>query len=158
MNNTPHPLKNLRIVLFEPEIPQNTGSIIRSSSCFGFSVHLIEPFGFIFSDKKMKRSAMDYVDDAEVFTYTSFNDFLNKKDEGRLVLLTPQTPVLHDEFDYLETDYLLMGKESSGVPSHIEALCDTHLRIPMLAGKRSLNLAVSAGIVMSVAARHLKRV
>jgi tRNA (cytidine/uridine-2'-O-)-methyltransferase len=139
----------MRIVLFEPEIPQNTGSIIRSASCFGFSVHMVEPFGFIFSDRKLKRSSMDYADDVRVSLYTSWDDFIDKKDDGRMLLLTPHTDTLHDTFDYLATDYLIMGKESSGVPENVSQMCDIKLRIPMISGKRSLNVAVSAGIVMS---------
>ena len=143
----------MNIVLFEPEIPQNTGSIIRSASCFGFTVHLVEPFGFVFSDKKLKRSSMDYISDVEIKIYTSWDDFLSKKDQGRLLLMTPHTKILHDTFKYQSTDYLLMGKESSGVPEYVEKDCDVQLRIPMLPHKRSLNVAVSAGIVMSAMAR-----
>ncbi len=147
----------MRIILFEPEIPQNTGAIIRSASCFGFSIHMIEPFGFIFSDRKMKRSSMDYVSDVEIKTYSSWGNFLEKKDDGRLLLLTPHTQQLHDEFHYEKTDYLLMGKESSGVPENIAQSCNEKLRISMLEGKRSLNLAISSGIVMSTMMRYIHR-
>lgn len=145
----------MRIILFEPEIPQNTGAIIRSASCFGFSVHMIEPFGFIFSDRKMKRSSMDYANDVEITTYSSWDNFLSRKDDGRILLLTPHTDQLHDTFHYEKTDYLLMGKESSGVPEHIAQNCDEKLRISMIDGKRSLNLAISSGIVMSSMMRYV---
>lgn len=138
----------MNIVLFEPEIPQNTGSIIRSASCFGFSVHLIEPFGFIFSDKKLKRSSMDYAEDVDISIYSSWGDFVSKKAEGRLLLLTPYTETLHTGFAYETSDYLIMGKESSGVPHDVAEACNLHLRIPMIPHKRSLNVSVSAGIVM----------
>ncbi len=143
----------MNIVLYEPEIPQNTGSIIRSASCFGFKVHLIEPFGFVFSSKKLKRSSMDYISDVEINIYSSWPDFLSKKDQGRILLLTPHATHLHDTFHYEKTDYILMGKESSGVPENVENACDISLKIPMLPGKRSLNVAVSSGIVMCSMAR-----
>jgi tRNA (cytidine/uridine-2'-O-)-methyltransferase len=111
-------------------------------------LHLIEPLGFVFSDKKLKRSFMDYGDDVDITIYTSWDDFISRKDQGRMLLLTPHTDTLHNTFEYHQSDYLLMGKESTGVPDHIAQTCDIQLRIPMLPGKRSLNVAVSAGIVM----------
>ena len=142
----------MEIVLFEPEIPQNTGAILRSASCFGFSVSLIEPLGFILSSSKLKRGGMDYLDDLNLKTYSSFEDFLDRKQEGRILLLSPEASKLHNTFDYRETDFLLMGKESSGVPEYVQNRSDEILRIPMLPQKRSLNLAVSASIVMCEAA------
>ena len=145
----------MRIVLFEPDIPQNTGTIIRTCACFGLGLEIIEPCGFVFDDKALKRAGMDYIDYEKIRFHTCFDDFTSTVTPGeRLVLLTTKATTSLYDFHFAGNDILLFGKESAGVPENIHRRADARLRIPMKAGYRSLNLAVSAAVTAAEALRQ----
>ena len=141
-----------RLALFQPDIPQNTGTIIRLCACLGIGLDIIEPCGFPFSDAKLKRAGMDYLDLAAVTRHSNFNHFLAKK-PGRLISVETGTATAYTEFNFLPTDTLLLGRESAGTPADILAKCDFGVFIPQIAG-RSLNVAIAAAIVLSEAVRQ----
>lgn len=149
----------MRIVLYEPDIPQNVGSIIRTATCLGCPVHIIEPCGFPFSVKALRRAAMDYADKADITRHTSFDHFEKARAAagGALVLMTTKAKTSFWDFSFKEDNWLLFGRESAGVPAHVRNLADTSLTIPMQPGFRSLNLAVSAGMVLGEALRQTRQ-
>lgn len=138
----------MRLALFEPDIPQNTGTMIRSAACFDFSVDIIEPCGFLFSDKKMRRAGMDYLDQVEIKQHASWESFVGQK-TGRLILLTTKTDKAYGDFEFLSNDCLIVGRESSGVPQKVVDQVDDLITIPMNAACRSLNVSIAAGIIMA---------
>ncbi|USO02782.1 MAG: tRNA (cytidine(34)-2'-O)-methyltransferase [Alphaproteobacteria bacterium] len=131
------------IALYQPEIAQNVGTIIRLAQCFDMSIDLIHPLGFIFSDAQLKRAGMDYVARAKIEHHQDFHDFTQKK-KDRIVLFDTSGKTSLYDFRFRKTDILLFGKESTGVPQSIMDACQEVVRIPI--NDRSLNLAVSAGI------------
>jgi len=140
----------MRLVLFEPDIPQNTGTMIRSAACFDFGVDIIEPCGFLFSDKKMRRAGMDYLEHVEIISHDSWENFYKKMHgHARLVLLTTKSGKSYHEFKFLENDCLIVGRESSGVPSKVLENVDECITIPMNVNCRSLNVSIAASIVMA---------
>jgi tRNA (cytidine/uridine-2'-O-)-methyltransferase len=146
----------MRIALFEPDIPQNAGSILRTASCLGIPVDLIEPFGFVWSDRRLKRAGLDYLDAASVARHSSWPAFhAQLRPPARLVLLTTGGDCPHIDFAFRPDDILLLGRESRGVPDEVHAAADARLRIPMRAGCRSLNVAVACAIVLAEALRQL---
>jgi tRNA (cytidine/uridine-2'-O-)-methyltransferase len=145
----------MRIALFEPDIAGNVGAILRLSACFGAGVDLIEPMGFPYSDRALARSGMDYVDKVEVTRHVDWDAFLAAK-AGRIVLFTTASATRFDSAQFAPDDILLFGAEGSGVPAHVHDRADLRVRIPMRAGLRSLNLAVSAGIGLAEALRQTK--
>ncbi len=147
----------MRIAIFEPDIPQNTGAILRLAACFDISVDIIEPCGFVLSNRQLKRSGMDYMNQVDMKLHTSWNDFYNNQqtsENRRIILLTTKGNVSHTEFNYNPTDILLLGRESSGVPATVHALADACILIPMTPKSRSLNVASSAAIVLGEALRQ----
>lgn len=146
----------MNIVLFEPDIPQNTGSIIRLAACMGTALHIIEPCGFPFDDKRLRRVALDYYDLAEIIRHTSWEKFLVYKEAtgGRLLLLSTKASQSYTGFTFAENDLLLFGRESSGVPGYVQDAADARLKIPMQNGARSLNVALAAGMVLGEALRQ----
>lgn len=145
----------MKIVLFEPDIPQNTGTIIRMCACFGLSLEIIEPCGFIFDDKALKRAGMDYIDYEKITFHDCFDDFLKTiKESERIVLLTTKSSTNLYDFSFKKDDILLFGKESAGVPDYIHERADYRLKIPMKEGFRSLNLAISTAITSAEALRQ----
>ncbi len=144
------------LALYQPDIPQNTGTIIRLSACLDFKLHIIHPTGFAFTDKNLKRAGMDYTDQANITQHDSFVAFNQwRKDSGaRLILLT--TKADHSAYDtaYADTDILMMGRESAGVPDHVAESADTAVRIPMQKSLRSINVAMAAAMVMGEAKRQ----
>lgn len=149
----------MRLALFQPDIPQNTGTLLRLSACLDLPVDIIEPCGFIFNEKAMKRAGMDYLNIASYRRHVSWQDFLNyreaHKDEyGRLVLLTTHASQPYTEFEFLPNDIILMGRESAGVPESVHNIADSRLVIPMNANARSINVAVSAVMVVGEALRQ----
>jgi len=143
----------MRLALFEPDIPQNTGTMIRMAACFGVPVDIIEPCGFIFDDKRLRRAGMDYLDIAAVTRHASWESFLAQK-QGRLVLMTTKSSDSYVRFQFEPTDILLMGRESAGVPDVVHRSVDARVRIPMKNQTRSLNVAISAAIVLGEALRQ----
>ncbi len=140
-----------KIALYQPDIPQNTASIIRTCSCLGTILEIIEPCGFIFSDKRFKRVVMDYYDKKNIIFYKSENEFFNKKKGSRIILMTTKAKNSYSEFMFNKNDTILFGNESSGVPNDIHDIVTERLTIPMIEKKRSLNLSSSVAIVLSKA-------
>lgn len=143
----------MRIALYQPEIAGNVGAVLRLAACMGVGVDIIEPTGFVFSDARMKRAGMDYIDHVDLVRHSSWNSFCARRN-GRLILLTTKGRRSLYSLGYLSDDTLMFGQESAGVPEAVAMVCDARLRIPMAASARSLNLAVSAGIAISEALRQ----
>ncbi len=147
----------LNIVLYQPEIPQNTGNIGRSCAVLGARLHLIRPFGFRLHDPQFRRSIMDYLEQIELIEHASWNNFCASLDNAARVILTSGAgKTVYSGFEYQENDYLVFGRESDGLPPEILAAFPS-VRIPMPGAGRSLNLAVSAGIIAFEAARQITR-
>jgi tRNA (cytidine/uridine-2'-O-)-methyltransferase len=145
----------MRLALYQPDIPQNTGTIMRLAACFGVALDIIEPCGFIYSDTKLRRAGMDYAALATVERHVSWGAFQAERTPGRLLLVTTKAAAPIQEFDFRLDDTLLLGSESSGVPNLVRDAVDEAIRVPMRAGMRSLNVAVCAGIVLWEAARQV---
>ena len=146
-----------KIALYEPDIPQNTASIIRTCSCLGAQLEIIEPCGFLFSDKRFKRVVMDYMEEDKITLYKSSDEFFKSKKEQRVILITTKAIKLYTEFNFKSNDTLLFGRESAGVPNKIHKMVNEKLKIPMMINKRSLNLATSVGILLSEQIRQIKK-
>lgn len=146
----------MRIALFEPDIAQNTGTILRLAACWGIAADIIEPCGFLFGDARMRRAGMDYLDAVTIRRHHSWAAFAASRAEapGRLVLLTTKSSALFHEVAYHPDDILLLGRESAGVPDSVHAAADLRVRIPMSAGMRSINVALAASIVLTEALRQ----
>ncbi|MGE0699188.1 MAG: tRNA (cytidine(34)-2'-O)-methyltransferase [Hyphomicrobiaceae bacterium] len=144
----------MRIALYQPDIPQNTGTILRLGACLGVPVDVIEPAGFDLRDKALRRAGLDYLSAADLVRHASLEAFLAARHPGRLVLLTTRGSVAHTSFRFSATDTLLLGRESSGAPEHVHALADARIAIPLLPGRRSLNIAVAAAIALGEALRQ----
>ncbi|MBR9936726.1 tRNA (cytidine(34)-2'-O)-methyltransferase [Oscillospiraceae bacterium Marseille-Q3528] len=148
-------MAKLNIVLFEPEIPSNTGNIGRTCVATGSRLHLIEPLGFKLNEKALKRAGMDYWKDLDVTTYINYEDFLEKNPGAKIYMASTKAPNLYTEVDYEPDCYIMFGKESGGIPEEILLEHqETAIRIPMLPDTRSLNLANSVAIVLYEALRH----
>lgn len=144
------------LVLFQPDIPQNTGTILRLAACMDVSVHLIEPAGFPLSDHALKRAGMDYLERAPLVRHLNWEVFENwrRAQDRRLVLLTTAASGSYAEFAFAQNDLLMLGRESAGVPADVHECADARLTIPMAEGMRSLNVAVSAAMVLGEALRQ----
>ena len=145
-----------KIALYEPDIPQNTASIIRTCSCLGAQLEIIEPCGFLFTDKRFKRVVMDYMDEDKIKFYKSSEDFFYNKKNERVILITTKATKSYTKFSFKIDDTLLFGRESSGVPNKVHKSVNEKLKIPMIENKRSLNLATSVGIVLAEQIRQVK--
>lgn len=145
----------MRLALYQPDIPQNTGAMLRLAACFGLGVDIIEPCGFVFDDAKMRRSGMDYIDLVQITRHSSWESFYATKGSSRLLLLSTKAAKPYYDCSFRPDDILLVGRESSGVPEDVHKACTDRLLIPMASGTRSLNVAMAAGIVVSEAARQL---
>ena len=147
-----------KIALYEPDIPQNTAAIIRTCSCLGAMIEIIEPCGFIFNDKRFKRVAMDYLDEKMIKFYPNEKEFFKfkKKENERIILMTTKASVSYSSFNFKINDTILFGRESAGVPEKIHKLVDNRIKIPLKSGKRSLNLASSVAIVLAESMRQNK--
>ena len=149
----------LNIVLVEPEIPQNTGNIARTCAATGSVLHLVEPLGFAIDDKRMKRAGLDYWHLLDVRMYKNLDEFFEKNPDGRYFYATTKAPHAYHEVEYRDGDYLVFGKESTGIaPAILEALLIGHpercVRIPMREGARSLNLSNSVAVIVFEALRQ----
>lgn len=143
----------MRIALYEPDIPQNTGTILRLAACLGLAVDVIEPSGFAFDDRRMRRAGMDYLDHVELKLHAGWSEF-RAAAPGRLLLFTTRGDRAYTEFSYRADDTLLFGRESGGVPAAVHEAADARLLIPMRPGLRSLNLAVAAAMAAGEALRQ----
>ena len=142
---------NLRpkIALYEPDIPQNTASIIRTCACLGAYVEIIEPCGFLLTDKRFRRVVMDYMGLSKIFRYNDYDAFLKKHKKSRIVLMTTKASKSYIDFNFKNGDTLLFGRESAGVPQKVHKMMRHRIKIPMIEKKRSLNLASSVAIILS---------
>ena len=147
-----------KIALYEPDIPQNTAAIIRTCSCLGAFLEIIEPCGFLFNDKRFKRVVMDYLDESMIKTYNSAEEFFSKKKSERIILMTTKAKKNYTNFIFKKNDTLLFGRESAGVPKNVHQKVKNKLKIPMIEKKRSLNLATSVAIVLSENLRQMDNV
>lgn len=151
----------MRLALFQPDIPQNTGTMMRLCACVDLPIDIIEPCGFVFNDKAMRRAGMDYLDMVDYRRHDSWADFLQYRAEhpeayGRIVLLTTHASEPYVNFEFRENDIILMGRESAGVSEEVHRLADARLLIPMNEKARSINVAVSATMVVGEALRQTK--
>ena len=144
----------MHIVLYKPDIPQNTAAIIRLGACLNLKIHLIEPCGFNLNDKRFERVVMDYLGLCDVIRHTDFKTFLNKYKKSRIVLMTTKAKKIYHKFKFKKNDMLLFGRESAGVPKELHKLLKNKIKIPMNKKTRSLNVAMSVAIVTSEALRQ----
>jgi tRNA (cytidine/uridine-2'-O-)-methyltransferase len=146
----------MRIALYEPDIPQNTGTILRLAACLGLAAHIIEPAGFPVSDRAFRRAGMDYLDQVNLLRHASWEAFADWRAQAgiRLVLLTTRGPTSYLDHAFRGDDLLLFGRESAGVPEKVHAAAQARLVIPMQPGLRSLNVAMAAAIVVGEALRQ----
>ncbi len=143
----------MRLAIYQPEIPGNLGAMLRLSACFGVAVDIIEPCGFAFSDKRMKRAAMDYIDHVTITRHVDWRAF-RAAQVGRVLLLSSKATIRVHDFAFAADDVLLFGQESAGVPDGVRNDCDAALRIPLGIHVRSLNVSVAAGIALGEALRQ----
>lgn len=143
----------MRLALYQPDIPQNTGAVLRLAACAAVGVDIIEPCGFVWSDKRMRRAGMDYLDRVDVVRHRSWRGFLEARD-CRLILLTTRGASPYADFGFDARDILLFGRESAGVPQEVHDAVDARLAIPMAPGLRSLNVALAAAMVLGEALRQ----
>lgn len=146
----------MKLALYQPEIPQNTGTLMRLGACMGVPIEIIEPCGFIMNDRKMKRSGMDYLDKVELTRHCNWEQFLQEMQKSRIVLLSPVAESSYLDFPFQGEDILLVGRESSGVPPEVRAGCTHSVYIPMVEGCRSINVAVAAALVLGEALRQTR--
>ena len=143
-----------KIALFEPDIPQNTAAIIRTCACLGAELEIIEPCGFLLSDKRFKRVVMDYMDNKEIKFYQSFDRFYMDKKNQRIVLMTTKASISYTKFKFEKNDTILFGRESAGVPEKVHKLIKNKLKIPMKNNKRSLNVSSSVAVILAESLRQ----
>jgi len=149
----------MRLALYQPDIPQNTGTLLRLGACLDLPIDIIEPCGFLFNEKAMRRAGMDYLDFSNYRRHDSWESFLNYRKEhpeeyGRLILFTTKAKQSFLDFKFKHNDVILMGRESAGVPENVHNLADSQLLIPMNPQARSINMAVSAAMAVTEGLRQ----
>lgn len=144
----------MRIALYQADIPQNAGAILRLGACFGIGVDIIEPCGFLWDDRRLRRAGMDYMELVQTVRYRSWTAFQAERPGGRVVLLTTRGSTPYLDFAFRPDDILLLGRESAGVPDEVHAGVPDRVRVPMKPGARSLNVAMTAAIVVAEALRQ----
>ena len=144
------------IALFEPDIPQNTAAIIRTCACLGAKLEIIQPCGFLMSDKRFKKVVMDYMEEKEITYYKSSDQFFESKKNHRVILMTTKASESYTKFKFTKNDTILFGRESAGVPENIHQLIKYRLKIPMKNNKRSLNIASSVAIILAESLKQTK--
>ena len=147
----------MRLALYQPDMAPNTGAMMRLCACFGAGLDIIEPCGFVFDDKKLKRAAMDYIDHLDYRRHASWDEFRREMAPRRLILLTTKADMPYHNFIFRADDILMVGRESAGVPDEVHTAADARILIPMRPETRSLNVALSAAIVLSEALRQTSR-
>ena len=145
-----------KIALYEPDIPQNTAAIIRTCACLGAKLEIIEPCGFLLSDKRFKRVVMDYMDYSQIEFYQSSEKFFEAKKKQRIVLMTTKGSINYTKFKFKSDDTILFGRESAGVPEKVHKIIKNRLKIPMNNQVRSLNIASSVAIVLAESLRQIE--
>jgi len=144
----------INIVLYKPDIPQNTAAIVRLSACFNLKIHIIEPCGFNLDDSRFKRVAMDYVNLTHIERYPNFTTFMTKNLKSRVVLMTTKSKKIYHHFRFKKNDFLLFGRESAGVPDEIHKKIKDKLNVPLSRKARSLNVAMTVAIVAAEALKQ----
>ncbi len=146
----------MRVALYQPDIPQNMGTILRLGACLNVSIDVIGPTGFDMSDRALKRSAMDYLSKTDLTRHLSFSKFLesDQRKQGRLILTTTKTDQIYTDFQFKESDILMLGRESAGVPEDVAEKADEKITIPMQNEMRSLNIAVAGAMILGEALRQ----
>ena len=154
----------MRLALYQPDIPQNTGAILRLAACLGVPVDIIEPCGFVWSDSRLRRAGLDYLAHVKVTRHSSWRAFAEGRGvdgdagpAGRLILLTTRAPLDYADFAYRASDTLIVGRESAGVPEAVHEAADARVKVPMVKGMRSLNIALAAAMVLGEALRQTAR-
>ncbi|MDE1900220.1 MAG: tRNA (cytidine(34)-2'-O)-methyltransferase [Alphaproteobacteria bacterium] len=145
----------VRLALYQPDMPPNTGTMMRMCACLGVGLDIIEPCGFPFDDAKLRRAAMDYIDHLDYTRHRSWDDFAAQTGARRLVLLTTKGAVPYTDFAFTPDDILMVGRESAGVPEDVHARADARILIPMRPPLRSLNVAISAAMALGEALRQI---
>ena len=144
----------MHIVLYKPDIPQNTAAIIRLAACLNLKIHIIEPCGFNLNDPRFKRVVMDYIGYSKIFRYDDYDKFLKKNNSSRVILMTTKAKKIYHKFKFKKNDMLLFGRESAGVPKILHQTIKNKIKIPINKKTRSLNVAISVAIVTSEAIRQ----
>jgi|TARA_B100001741_G_scaffold285590_1_gene261881 tRNA (cytidine/uridine-2'-O-)-methyltransferase len=148
--------EDIKIALFEPDIPQNTAAIIRTCACLGVKLEIIGPCGFLLTDKRFKRVVMDYLNQEDIKFYQSIDDFFKEKDSQRIILMTTKASINYHSFKFKKGDTILFGRESAGVPERIHKIIKNRLKIPMEKNKRSLNISSSVAIIIAESLRQIR--
>lgn len=146
----------MRLALYEPDIPQNAGTLMRLCACLGVPLDVIEPCGFILSDKNLRRAGMDYIDHLDLTKHMNWEAFKAAQTGRRLVLMSTKASESFLDFAFRPGDVLIAGRESCGVPAHVHAACDARVLIPLRPGLRSLNIALASAMVLGEALRQTK--
>ena len=148
----------MRIALFQPDIPQNSGNIFRLGACFGISIDIIEPTGYIFDDKRFRRSSMDYINHIDYKRHLDWETFFDwsKNNSFRLILLTTKSNKKYYDYNFKNNDILIVGRESAGVPKIVHNNVDERITIPMKKGMRSINVSSAVALVVGEACRQLR--
>jgi|TARA_B110000037_G_scaffold174407_1_gene198614 tRNA (cytidine/uridine-2'-O-)-methyltransferase len=144
----------INIVLYKPDIPQNTAAIVRLSACLNLKIHIIEPCGFNLDDSRFKRVVMDYIQLSQIIRYTDFESFIKKNIKARIILMTTKSKKFYHQFKFKKNDYLLFGRESAGVPDEMHKRIKDKLKVPLSEKARSLNVAMTVAIVASEALKQ----
>ena len=144
----------INIVLYKPDIPQNTAAIVRLSTCLNLRMHIIEPCGFNMDDSRFKRVAMDYINLSQIIRYPDFETFIEKNLKSRIILMTTRSKKLYHNFKFKKNDFLFFGRESAGVPNEIHKKIKYSLKVPLSGKARSLNVAMTVAIVASEALKQ----
>jgi tRNA (cytidine/uridine-2'-O-)-methyltransferase len=147
----------MKIALYQPDIAGNVGTILRLAACMGVDVDIIEPCGFPFDMKKIRRAGMDYIEHVNIIRYSSFEEFLEKNKKSRVVLLTTKVDKSYMDFKFEENDILMAGRESAGVPQEVADACNERVTIKMKNGMRSLNVAISVAMVLGEGLRQVNK-
>ena len=144
----------INIVLYKPDIPQNTAAIVRLSACLNLKIHIIEPCGFNLDDSRFKRVAMDYINLSQIIRYPDFKTFLGKNLKSRIILMTTKSKKFYHHFEFKKNDFILFGRESAGVPVEIHKKIKDKLKVPLSGKARSLNVSMVVAIVASEALKQ----
>ena len=144
----------MHIVLYKPDIPQNTAAIIRLGACLNLKIHIIEPCGFNLHDSRFNRVVMDYMGMSRIFRYEDYDDFLEKNKDKRIVLMTTKAKKHYHKFKFKKNDMMLFGRESAGVPENLHKTIKNKVKVPMNKKTRSLNVAMSVAIISAEALRQ----
>jgi len=144
----------INIVLYKPDIPQNTAAILRLSACLNLKIHIIEPCGFNLEDTRFRRVAMDYIKLSQIVRYSDFKSFIEKNSRSRIILMTTKSKKIYHQFKFKKNDFLLFGRESAGVPDEMHKKIKDRLKVNLSGKARSLNVAMTVAIVASEALKQ----